>query len=66
MLIDVTDDGVGFPFRGRLSMEEMRERGIGPSVLAERVHSLNGDLTVESTEAGATLHISVPLGWGRA
>ena len=66
MLIDVTDDGVGFPFRGRLTMEEMRERGIGPSVLAERVHSLNGDLTVESTEAGATLHISVPLGWGRA
>jgi signal transduction histidine kinase len=66
MLIDVTDDGVGFPFRGRLTMEEMRERGTGPSVLAERVHSLNGDLSVESTEAGATLHISVPLGWGRA
>ena len=66
MLIDVTDDGVGFPFRGQLTMEEMRERGTGPSVLAERVHSLNGDLTVESTEAGATLHISVPLGWGRA
>jgi signal transduction histidine kinase len=66
MLIDVTDDGVGFPFRGQLTMEEMRERGTGPSVLAERVHSLNGNLTVESTEAGATLHISVPLGWGRA
>ena len=66
MLIDVTDDGKGFPFRGRLTMEEMRERGVGPSVLAERVHSLNGSLVVDSTEAGATVQIAIPLGWGRA
>ena len=61
--IDVTDDGSGFPFQGRRSLQEIRETGIGPSMLAERVAALNGDLTVDSSGSGATLQISIPLGW---
>lgn len=66
MHIEVTDNGTGFPFHGRLTLERMRESGEGPTVLAERVSSLNGSLVVDSTESGATVKISVPLGWGGA
>ncbi|HEU5163461.1 MAG TPA: histidine kinase, partial [Thermoanaerobaculia bacterium] len=61
--IRVTDDGIGFPFRGRHDLASMIAKQQGPSVLAERVAALNGELTVESTEEGAMLEIELPLGW---
>lgn len=64
MHIDVTDNGAGFPFQGRLTLDEMRQTGDGPTVLAERVASLNGNLTVDSTESGAVVTMVVPLGFG--
>lgn len=64
MEIEVTDNGSGFPFQGKMTLEQMRESGSGPMVLAERVASLNGSLAVDSSERGATVMISVPLGWG--
>jgi signal transduction histidine kinase len=64
MQIEVADNGSGFPFQGRMSLAQMREAGGGPMVLAERVHSLNGNLVVDSTDNGSTISISVPLGWG--
>ena len=66
MHIEVADNGSGFPFQGRMSLAQMRESGGGPTVLAERVHSLNGNLVVDSTDTGSTVTISVPLGWGEA
>ena len=63
MQIQVTDNGTGFPFHGRVTLEQLRESGTGPIVLAERVGSLNGTMTVDSTESGATVTISIPLGW---
>lgn len=63
MRIDVGDDGVGFAFRGRLTLDRIRESGEGPFMLAERVAALNGDLIVESSEAGAHVFIAVPLGF---
>ena len=62
--IQVSDNGGGFPFQGKMTLEQMRESGTGPNVLAQRVSSLNGTLAVESTERGATVTMSVPLGWG--
>ncbi|HUJ13937.1 MAG TPA: histidine kinase [Thermoanaerobaculia bacterium] len=62
MRIEVIDDGSGFPFHGRMSLAAIRESGIGPAILAERVAALNGDLAVESSGSGARLEISVPLG----
>ena len=64
MHIEVADNGTGFSFHGRLTLEEMRESGAGPTVLAERVSSLNGNLTVDSTEGGAVVTMTVPLGFG--
>lgn len=61
--IRVQDDGIGFSFRGRYNLATLMERQQGPLTLAERVAALNGDITVDSTEDGATLEISLPLGW---
>jgi signal transduction histidine kinase len=63
MRIEVSDDGVGFSFRGRLTLDRIRETGDGPFMLAERVAALNGDLIVDSSEAGAHVEIAVPLGF---
>lgn len=64
MEIRVADNGSGFAFQGCMTLEDMRMTGSGPTVLAERVISLNGSLTVESADGGATVTMSVPLGWG--
>ena len=64
MQIEVADNGGGFAFHGSMTLDELRKSGQGPLMLADRVQSLNGNLTVESTESGATVRISVPLGWG--
>lgn len=61
--IDVSDDGSGFEWRGRMLLEAIRESGRGPRMLAERVLALNGDLAIESTESGARVEITVPLGF---
>jgi signal transduction histidine kinase len=63
MHIEVVDDGSGFPFHGRMTLAAIRESGVGPAMLAERVAALNGELAVESSGAGAKLEISVPLGF---
>jgi len=66
MSIEVKDNGTGFPFHGRVELAAIREKGIGPAALADRVASLNGDLAVESSDHGARLEITVPLGWSGA
>jgi signal transduction histidine kinase len=66
LVVDVTDDGVGLPVTGRLTLSELRERGIGPASLRDRVAALNGQLTAESSDAGLRLEITLPLGWSGA
>lgn len=66
MHIEVTDNGSGFAFQGQRALEQIRDSGEGPIGLAERVNSLNGSLVADSTEAGATIRITVPLGWSGA
>lgn len=63
MRIEVADNGCGFPFQGRRTLEEIRNGAGGPFVLAQRVAALNGDMNVDSGENGARIEISIPLGW---
>lgn len=63
MRIEVADNGCGFPFHGRRTLEEIRNGAGGPFVLAQRVAALNGDMSVDSGENGAHIEISIPLGW---
>jgi len=57
----VTDDGRGFPFTGRRSLDELMASNAGPASLCERVASLGGQLAVESSSAGARVELSLPL-----
>ena len=61
--MEIVDDGSGFEWRGRRLLDAIRESGRGPRMLTERVVALNGDLAIESSESGARIEISVPLGF---
>ena len=57
----VDDDGRGFPFSGRLTQADLDSARRGPLVIKERVRSIGGQLTVESTPGGgARLEITLP------
>ena len=59
--ITVEDNGSGFPFRGKYSLEDLERLHLGPISIKRRVRLLNGDLTIESgPERGAKLEIRVP------
>jgi signal transduction histidine kinase len=59
--ISVSDNGVGFPFRGHYDQAALTELGVGPTVLKSRVASLEGSLTIDSGEFGARVDITLPL-----
>ena len=48
VLLDVEDDGCGFPFSGAFSLEELELLRKGPDSIKRRVRSLSGDLTLDS------------------
>ena len=54
----IEDDGRGFEFSGRLSQAELNAAHKGPRVIKERVHSIKGELAIESRPSqGARLEI---------
>jgi signal transduction histidine kinase len=56
----VEDDGCGFCFTGRLSLEELDAASLGPRVIRERMHKIGGQLVIESVPGcGARLEISL-------
>ena len=57
----VGDDGHGFGFQGRLDIAALRDLGMGPRTLMQRVESLGGTLTVESSPGGSLVEITLPL-----
>src|SRR5262245_35646345 len=60
--LSIDDDGCGFPFRGRMSQDDLEASRKGPVVIKERVRQIGGALTVESDPGrGSRLEIAVPL-----
>jgi signal transduction histidine kinase len=59
--IVIRDNGRGFPFRGRYSLAELDVLHLGPHSIKERTASLNGQLVVTSTHAGACVEVELPL-----
>jgi signal transduction histidine kinase len=55
--IVVADDGRGFPFRGRYNHSALVEGHTGPKSLIDRVTALGGELSIESSEAGARVEL---------
>jgi signal transduction histidine kinase len=65
-ILVLEDDGSGFPFSGRLSLDEMESQGKGPVVIKERVHLIAGELTIESNPGvGSRLEIRIPQSQNR-
>ena len=65
--LDIENDGRPFSFRGRLSLDELEARRIGPRVIKERVRDMGGDLVIESSDtSGARLEISLPRPEGQS
>jgi len=61
VLVDVTDDGRGFPFHGRYDLQTLVASNRGPVTLKERVSALHGSMVIDSSDAGARIAIRVPL-----
>jgi signal transduction histidine kinase len=59
--IVVADDGCGFPFHGRHDHAALNAMKAGPVTLRERIASLGGSLTIDSSSAGSRLEITLPL-----
>jgi two-component system, NarL family, sensor kinase len=57
--LEINDDGRGIP-KGRRE-EALSEGHIGLASVHERVRSVNGDFTVESSPAGTRTHARLPL-----
>jgi signal transduction histidine kinase len=58
--IAVADDGHGHSFKGRYDGATLATLGLGPATLRERTTHLGGSLTMDSTDAGTRLEISLP------
>jgi signal transduction histidine kinase len=61
LAISVSDNGHGFPFRGRMDHEGLGGSHQGPRSLRERVTALGGTLDIESDAGGSRLDIRLPL-----
>jgi signal transduction histidine kinase len=55
----VSDNGRGFPFKGRYDLDRLISSRLGPTTLKERVAELGGALVVESSGQGAQVGISL-------
>lgn len=57
----IADNGRGFPFAGRRDLAALEESGVGPRTLKERARNLGGVLIVESSSAGASIEMRLPV-----
>ena len=56
----IGDNGRGFEFSGRKTLNELDAARLGPGIIKERVRSLGGEMTVQSTPgSGSEIWISV-------
>lgn len=59
--LTIDDDGRGYDFKGRLSLQELDARRRGPVVIKERVRDIRGTIAIESDPGrGSRLDIVVP------
>ena len=59
--ISVSDDGHGFPFRGRYNHEALAASLDAPRSLFERVSALGGTLSIESTDRGSRVEVLLSM-----
>jgi signal transduction histidine kinase len=61
--IVVDDDGQGFGFEGRLTLEDLEAQRRGPIVIRDRVKAMGGSLVIDSRQGqGSRLEVLIPQG----
>ncbi len=59
--LTIRNDGRPFTFSGRLTLQELEARRVGPRVIKERVREMGANMAIESSpDEGVTLEISLP------
>ncbi len=61
LMLTIADNGRGLPVEGRFNERQSAEGRIGPRSLRERVVGHGGSMLIDSTPAGVTLSIELPL-----
>jgi len=61
VMVQVADNGKGFPFTGSFGLADLAALDSGPLTLRERVTELRGDLQIRSGPSGSTVRITLPL-----
>jgi signal transduction histidine kinase len=60
--VTVEDNGAGFPFSGKFSLDELELLRLGPVSIKRRVRMLSGELVIESKPGqGAKVEIRLPV-----
>ncbi len=59
--VAVSNDGRGFPFRGRMDGAQLVALNAGPVSLRERVTSVGGSIAIDSTPSGSRVEITFPV-----
>jgi signal transduction histidine kinase len=61
LAVTVTDNGRGFPFKGRYEHEDLRRQKLGPVSLKERIAALGGSLAIDSADGRTRIEMSLPM-----
>ncbi|MBI3668012.1 MAG: sensor histidine kinase [Acidobacteria bacterium] len=62
LTISVNDNGKGFRFGGKYTLEELELLRLGPNSIKQRLRALGGDVLLESQPGhGASLRLKIPL-----
>jgi len=60
LMLRVSDNGFGFPFKGVLDHDELRAQRLGPLSLKHRVEDAGWSLSIDSSATGSTITVFVP------
>lgn len=62
LLIEIADHGRGLPSGVRHDRDALLASGVGIAGINERVRELGGEMTIQSTDQGTTLRVTLPAG----
>lgn len=60
--LSIADDGRGFGFKGRMTLEQLAASDLGPLVIRERTRAMGGQLAIESSPGQGT---RIDVDWSR-
>ena len=66
LFVEIADQGRGLPPGVRNDRDALLASGVGIASINERVRELGGEMSIQSTEKGTTLRVTLPVGRSEA